>query len=61
MNNYAKTALDWKADHARDLEVMRANTEQWIRDGIVKTPKDVRVRAGKSMSANPGAKVRKVK
>ncbi|MCR4297483.1 MAG: hypothetical protein NUV75_01835 [Gallionella sp.] len=50
-----KTLLDWTTYHAECLAVMRANTVRWMADGIVK-PSDVRIRAGKVMSANPGAR-----
>lgn len=51
-----KTLLDWKAEHARDLEVMRANTRRWQRKGIIATPEDVRIRAAKKLT-NPSKRV----
>ena len=52
----SRTLLDWHAAQARDLAMMRANTAQWQRDGIIKTPGDVQVRAGRAMSVNPGSR-----
>ncbi len=46
-----KTLLDWKADAARDLAMMRANTARWQRQGLLKTPGDVKIRAAKKLRA----------
>lgn len=56
-----RTLLDWTIEHNRELTIMRANTESWLRRGLLKSPSQVKVRANKAMSANPGAKVRKAK
>lgn len=50
------TLIDWQEAHIRYLEVMRANTARWQQQGIIKTPEEVRIRAGRAMSINAGAR-----
>ncbi len=46
----SKSLLDWKADEASNLELMRLTTERWHRQGLLKQPEDVRIHAAKQLT-----------